>query len=277
MHKLLIGSVALAALLAGPAIAADIPVPVYQPPRPVYLPFSWEGCYLGVNAGWATQRLDNTLSVTNGAVPFFFLAADLPIISASGTVGLQSNGFTGGVQGGCNIEIGRFVGGFEGDWNYLQRDDQFSGQFLTSAAIPYVMTVSERGNWFATLRGRLGFAADTWYFYLTGGGAMLRLNFEQTYSQTTLAGTFTEIATIKDRLGWTVGAGVEVAVWGAFSIKAEYLYAQFWRTDEATDGLLAGPANATAKFSNAVSFIDLHVARIGFNYRFANTQPIVRY
>ena len=37
-------------------------------PRPVDLPFSWEGCYLGVNAGWATQRIDNTLSVTNGAI-----------------------------------------------------------------------------------------------------------------------------------------------------------------------------------------------------------------
>ena len=103
MHKLLIRSVALAALLAGPAMAADIAVPVYQPPRPVYLPFSMEGCYLGVNAGWATQRLDNTLSVTNGDVPFF-LPADLPIINASGTVGLQSNGFTGGVQGGCTFK-----------------------------------------------------------------------------------------------------------------------------------------------------------------------------
>ena len=277
MHKLLIRSVALAAFLAEPAMAADIAVPVYQPPRPVYLPFSWEGCYFGVNAGWATQRLDNTLSVTNGAIPFFPLAADLPIINASGTVGLQSNGFTGGVQGGCNIEIGRFVGGFEGDWNYLQRDDQFSGQFLTSAAIPYVRN---RRAW---IEARLeqahdvGFAADQWYFYLTGGAAALGFHFEQTYSQTTPAGTFAESATIKDRFGWTVGAGVEVAVWGAFSIKAEYLYAQFWRTDEATDGLLAGPANATAKFSNAVSFIDLHVARIGFNYRFANTRPIVRY
>src|SRR5262245_7854773 len=143
MHRLLTGSVALAALFAGPAIAADIPVP-YQPPRPVvYLPFSWEGCYLGLNAGWATQRLDNTLSVTNGNPPLF-LPADLPIVSASGTGGLQSNGFTGGLQGGCNIQIGSFVGGFEGDVNYLRQDDQFSSTFLTSAAtpVPFVMTGS---------------------------------------------------------------------------------------------------------------------------------------
>ena len=194
-------------------MAADIAVPVYQPPRPVYLPFSMEGCYLGVNAGWATQRLDNTLSVTNGDVPFF-LPADLPIINASGTVGLQSNGFTGGVQGGCNIQTGSLVWGFEGDVNYLRQDDQFSGSFLTSAAIPFVMTVSGRKNWLATVRARVGFAADQWYFYLTGGAAALGFRFEQTYSQTTPAGTFAESATIKDRFGWTVGAGVEVAVWG---------------------------------------------------------------
>ena len=275
MHKLLIRSVALAAFLAEPAMAADIAVPVYQPPRPVYLPFSWEGCYLGVNAGWATQRIDNTLSVTNGNLPFF-RAADLPIINASGTVGLQTNGFTGGVQGGCNIQTGSLVWGFEGDVNYLRQDDQFSGSFLTSAAIPFVMTVSERKNWLATVRARVGFAADQWYFYLTGGAAALGFRFEQTYSQTTLDGTFTETATIKDRFGWTVGAGVEVAVWGPLSIKAEYLYAQFWTSGET--GILEGPAGIqTASFTNAFGNINIHVARLGINYRFANTRGVVVY
>ena len=257
-------------------MAADIAVPVYQPPRPVvFLPFSWEGCYLGVNAGWATQRLDNTLSVTNGDVPFF-LPADLPIINASGTVGLQSNGFTGGVQGGCNIQTGSLVWGFEGDLNYLRQDDQFSGSFLTSAAIPFVMTVSGRKNWLATVRARVGFAADQWYFYLTGGAAALGFHFEQTYSQTTPAGTFAESATIKDRFGWTVGAGVEVAVWGPLSIKAEYLYAQFWTSGET--GILEGLAGVqTASFTNAFGNIDIHVARLGINYRFANTRGVAVY
>ena len=277
MHKLLIRSVALAAFLAEPAMAADIAVPVYQPPRPVYLPFSWEGCYLGVNAGWATQRIDNTLSVTNGAIPFFPFAADLPIINASGTVGLQTNGFTGGVQGGCNIQTGSLVWGFEGDVNYFRQDDQFSGSFLTSTAIPFVMTVSERKNWLATVRARVGFAADQWYFYLTGGAAALGFHFEQTYSQTTPAGTFAESATIKDRFGWTVGAGVEVAVWGPLSIKAEYLYAQFWTSGET--GILEGPAGTqqTASFTNAFGNINIHVARLGINYRFANTRGVAVY
>src|SRR5262245_26398139 len=276
MKKLVLAAASAVALSSGSAMAADIAVPVYQPRPVVYLPFSWEGCYLGVNAGWVTQRINNTLSVTNGDVPFFPLPADLPIISASGTGSLQSNGFTGGVQGGCNIQMNSFVWGFEGDVNYLRQDDQFSGTFLTSAAIPFVMTVSERKNWLATVRARVGFAAEQWYFYLTGGAAALGFHFEQTYSQTTPAGTFTETATIKDRFGWTVGAGVEVAVWGPLSIKAEYLYAQF-RTGGET-GLLEGTAGlATASFANATGHIDIHVARLGINYRFANTRGVAVY
>jgi outer membrane immunogenic protein len=127
------------------------------------------------------------------------------------------------------------------------------------------------------VRARLGFAADQWYFYLTGGAAALGFRFEQTYSEPRPAGIFAETATIKDRFGWTVGAGVEVAVWGSLSIKAEYLYAQFWTSGET--GILEGPgpAFATASFTNATGHIDMHVARLGINYRFAKTRPLAVY
>ena len=53
MKKFLLGSVGLAAMLAGPAMAADMPVAA-PPPLPLY--YNWSGVYGGVNIGgvWST-------------------------------------------------------------------------------------------------------------------------------------------------------------------------------------------------------------------------------
>jgi hypothetical protein len=47
MNKILISGMALAAMIAGPAMAADMPVKA-PPPVPV---FSWTGCYIGIQGG----------------------------------------------------------------------------------------------------------------------------------------------------------------------------------------------------------------------------------
>jgi outer membrane immunogenic protein len=49
MKKLLLGSAGLVALIAGPAIAADMPVKA-PPPAPVAY-YDWSGAYIGFNAG----------------------------------------------------------------------------------------------------------------------------------------------------------------------------------------------------------------------------------
>ena len=53
MHKMLFGSVALAAMLAGPAMAADMAVP-----RAVAAPPSWTGFYVGGNIGGVWGNTD---------------------------------------------------------------------------------------------------------------------------------------------------------------------------------------------------------------------------
>jgi outer membrane immunogenic protein len=55
MKKLLLGSVALAAMLAGPAMAADMPVKA----RPVAVTYyDWSGFYLGFSVGWGQAEVD---------------------------------------------------------------------------------------------------------------------------------------------------------------------------------------------------------------------------
>src|SRR5712691_5596882 len=105
-EKILLAAVALSALVAEPAMAADLAVkaPLYKAPPPVYV-YSWTGCYIGGNVGglWARKDWTNrTPGVFNG----------LPI----GTHDADS--WLGGVQAGCNYQVGGWVFGIQGDYDW---------------------------------------------------------------------------------------------------------------------------------------------------------------
>src|SRR5206468_6342359 len=52
MKKILYASLAIAALVASPALAADMRAPVVKaPPMPAPI-YTWTGCYIGGNVGW---------------------------------------------------------------------------------------------------------------------------------------------------------------------------------------------------------------------------------
>ena len=70
------------------------------------------------------------------------------------------------------------------------------------------------------------------------------------------------ISTVK--AGWTVGAGVKNIIGGNWSAKAEYLFARFNPGD--ASGSFEGLGSLGA--SNSLSHLDLHVARVGLNYKF---------
>src|SRR3954451_2544718 len=58
MKKFLLGSVGLAAMLAGPAMAADMPIKAPPPPPVAY--YDWSGAYIGFNAGGVWYDEDRT-------------------------------------------------------------------------------------------------------------------------------------------------------------------------------------------------------------------------
>jgi outer membrane immunogenic protein len=86
MKKSVLGLVAMGALIAGPAMAADMPVKA--PPAPVAPAYSWTGFYIGgeVGGGWASETV--TIVTQSSATPGF-------------PVGFSSNrnlsGFLGGL------------------------------------------------------------------------------------------------------------------------------------------------------------------------------------
>jgi outer membrane immunogenic protein len=133
-------------------------------------------------------------------------------------------------------------------------------------------TVTRRLDYFGTARGRLGFAFDRALIYATGGLAVGGINL--IYSGRIgfpvaptifLAGT-SYVA--KANIGYTLGGGVEYAVWNNWSVKAEYLYYYIGRQSTTIGGAFTNFAPVTGGFSTASVREKGHIVRAGLNYRF---------
>src|SRR5215831_10282665 len=110
MRKFLFATAALIAL-AGPAVAADMRLPVYKAP-PVVPVWSWSGCYVGGHAGalWAKSK-DWIVRTPGGA----FYGQSL------GEHALDS--WLGGAQAGCDYQFaGGFVIGIQGDYAWANAE-----------------------------------------------------------------------------------------------------------------------------------------------------------
>ena len=98
---------------------------------------------------------------------------------------------------------------------------------------PYTFTESSRSDWMATVRGRIGLAADG---FGTGGVAFADSRSSDTLAFPTLApaALFTSTgARSSTQTGWTAGGGVEWAFDDHWTARGEYLYAQFPKTTTA--------------------------------------------
>ena len=104
MKMFVVGSVALMATIAAPAMAADMPVKA--PLAPAASPYSWTGFYAGGNIGYSWGRSASSLS--------FVDATSGAILSASDAK-FDLNGVIGGVQIGRNWQTNNWVWGLEAD------------------------------------------------------------------------------------------------------------------------------------------------------------------
>ena len=193
MKKLMMVSAGFLALSSALALAADVPPGRYLPPprAPVYVPFfSWNGFYVGINAGYgfgSSSWTDRTTGVTTG---------DFDVTGA----------LIGGTLG-YNIQFGSAVFGVEGDlaWSNIQ------GSTTTNC----VGICETRNSWLGTARGRIGYAFDRFLPYFTGGAA---------FGDVQAVPPPGFISTTDTRIGWTIGGGVEYAFMSNWSAKLEYLY-----------------------------------------------------
>lgn len=255
MKRIFLASTALA-LLAGPALAADLPARTPAPaPQAFTAPpvFTWTGFYAGANIGW-TQ---NEISARNRG--FGGVTGAYPNFSKT------SNGFIGGLQAGYNQQFDMFVAGIEADINFLGNRRTTGNAAVTGVPGGLVtgVSASSRLDWLGTVRARAGVAFDRVFFYGTGGLAFGAP--DQRLVLTGPTGTTHRGTNSDTRLGWTLGAGAEFAMMDNLTLKAEYLYYDLGRnsvTATAAQAGVAGTSN-TARFENTG-----HIARVGMNFRF---------
>jgi outer membrane immunogenic protein len=196
MRRLLLASVAIAAITTAQSAAAADMVPVYKAqPAAAALPANWTGFYAGAHLGygWGEKGIVD---------PFIFKNP----IDAHGDV----DGILGGLQLGYNHQINQFVLGIEGDFSWAD----VSGSFTCSAA-GTVCTI--KADWFATLTGRAGWTVDRALLYVKGGAAWAH---DKITTTTPLSGSHT-------MSGWIIGGGVEYAFNRNWSGKIEYNYMDF--------------------------------------------------
>jgi len=274
--KRLVGIALLASGIATSALAADLPARVYtKAPPPVVDVYNWTGFYIGGNIGYSWGRSSDYSTLTNGAGTVLF--------ANSSAVNLD--GVVGGGQVGYNWQVQNWVWGFEAD--IQGTDEKGSRSFVcatgvcTPPALPAVgvflpaspisvLTMDQKIEWFGTVRARGGIlVTPRVLLYGTGGLAYGDVRTAETITNTAVSQVF---STTDTRVGWTVGAGIEGAIGGNWTAKAEYLYIDLGRTNGTYVTNFAANGGGFIS-SNYSSRITDNILRVGVNYRFGG--PVV--
>ncbi|MBX8800682.1 porin family protein [Ochrobactrum sp. MR28] len=241
-------------VLSGQAFAADAIVSAPEPAPVEYSAFSWTGGYIGAHAGYGWG---NTQDVYN---------------SVNSPKKKMKGGF-GGIQAGYNWQFdNNVVLGAEADVSFgkIKKNwsDMADGTNTWSSNSTYY--TEDKIGTHGTVRARLGYAADRFLPYVTGG-----LAWADTKSTLGCSGVKPiaagkcvtpdmqfETSKSKVRVGYAVGAGLEYAVTDNWTVKAEYLYSNFGKKNVT----LVDPnpnTESTRRFKT-----DLSEVRIGVNYKF---------
>jgi len=237
MKKILFAAAAAAALTAAmPAAAADFGARSYSRP-PAYVPqiFTWTGFYVGAHLGGAFGGGNNF----NGLA---LSDNDAP--------------FLGGVQAGADWQFyNNWVIGAEGQYSWLSKNNG-------SAVFPGGYLYNNDQGGLGSITARVGYAFGPALVYVKGGYA-----YSNNREQVTLGGAPVPFLLSNEHTnGWTVGGGVEYMFAQSWAVKAEYQYYNFG------DSRFVAPA-ALAPFGTFNN--DEHALKVGVNYRFNFTNPVV--
>ena len=204
----------------------------------------------------ATEALATLLSRWSSQVALYATIAQRwcwhPSFHAAGAGGDGSYNVAGGLLGatlGYNWQKRPWVVGVEGDYALA---NIAGGSSTCGATSPVPHGCATRVDSVGTLRGRIGYAIGAtrnWLPYVTGGVAVGELKA----SDSLFPASGSDV-----RVGWTVGAGLEVGLTQNWTARIEYLYLDLGNR-QMFDVVPGVPEN--------VSFT-ANIVRAGINYKF---------
>jgi outer membrane immunogenic protein len=250
--KKLLHGVVMSLVTVAPAAAAD-----------------WAGLYAGATAGYGAGS-SKASTTTIFSLTGYFAASSIAPIAAAGDQKISVHGYALGGEVGYNWRLGSGVLGIEADLGYfgMKGDNEASGTYPCCLPTGFTVKSEARTDWLLTVRPRYGWASDNWFYYVTAGLAVTKLEGKFTFTDTFASATESGTAS-KTKAGWVVGGGAEYAMKDPWSLKLEYLYADFGEVSTTSDnfaafGTIPFPTNV---FTHTLD-LEVSILRIGLNYRF---------
>jgi opacity protein-like surface antigen len=281
-----VASVVILALASSvPVYAADM-APIPMAPVPIALPFDWEGFYVGVHTGAATDDVSFTqTNLTWSCTATVVVGSCAGIGTTSVNTGesgtLRASNAIGGLQAGYNWVLpGPYLFGLEAD---ISGTDISSTVLTNPPGDPSAVAQwNDKVNVFGTARARLGYIAGPWLFYATGGFGWAYDKFTRTQLTAPLfAGApFVDVNALHGgaavtashlRAGWTAGAGVEWAFARTWTVKLEYLHLDM-QSELLSSGqfnyVIAGSPSFSSSVTAQTSNLTIDTVRVGLNHTF---------
>lgn len=246
---------AASAVLAGPALAADIyyDQPVAAAPMAYDTGFTWTGFYVGGQGGVALSRESGLFSSNNSS----FRGG-----SADGNAGVVL-----GLHGGYDYQVQNFILGAVADLSYVDANSQatfqqFGQEFGSKQDIDFM----------GTLRAKGGLTSDRFAVYATGGLAYANVSNKLIGSpQVSSAGQTYNVSLEKDddNFGYAVGAGLDYLLGQNMSVGIEYLYTDLGKVDTKVKYTPVGGTIATDSLSaTSNDDLDFHTVWAKASWRF---------
>jgi outer membrane immunogenic protein len=241
--------------------------------------YNWQAPYVGAYLGGGFGN--NSVSTHAGSVTstsYFTTSADANTVSNAGTWTKNPSALIAGLEAGHDWVWKQMVYGVAFDYSTISlSSSNTANNTYPDSLDQYSLYTSMRTNWLFTLRGRVGYQTVLClpsFFYLTGGMAMTQLQVNNSFSDNSaFAGTGSN-STTQNQIGWTAGAGVEVAApLKHVTVDFEYLYVDvpsvktMASLSNTQGGFGISPQSMTSPLSTTANF-HANLFKVGLNYRF---------
>jgi outer membrane immunogenic protein len=208
--------------------------------------YSWSGFYLGAVSGGSAGQRSTKYSVAGTPVAVSFT-------NTNG--GFRNIGYHGlaGAQAGLNWQTGHLVTGFETDFQFTQIVGHTlnSRVNVTAGGVTGTLDSVVDMPLLGTFRGRVGWAANRWLYYVTGGFAYGEVETTSTLS-VPVVGSVTSNSE-STPIGWAAGFGFNTALWDRWDAKLEMTWVNLAAHKDTFAGI--GPIGSITASSTIGDFV----------------------